>query len=570
MQLLFASKGLNRRGIVRNLHVLAWSARPTGQREMLFLILCALTLGLSACAGGSSSASPSAKYTIGGMVSALADTRVVLRNEGGDDLSLRANGSFTFTTPVRRGGAYSVTVLTQPSDPAQTCEVTNGTGTATANVTSVKVDCGHDEWTWMGGSNVVDKAGNYGTLGTPSAANVPGARRGAVTWTDSAGNVWLFGGHGYDSAGTFGQLNDLWKYSAGEWTWMGGPELANQSGTYGTLGTPSAANIPGARGQAVACTDASGNLWLFGGHGYDSGGTDGNLNDLWKYSAGEWTWMGGSDMANQVGNYGTLGTPSAASIPGARQQAVAWTDAAGSFWLFGGDSYDPVEMVYDLNDLWKYSKGEWTWMGGSDLSNQSGTYGTLGTPSATNVPGARFAAVTWIDSSKNVWLFGGGGYDAAGTDGLLNDLWKYSDGKWTWMGGSDLANQIGTYRTLDTPARGNIPGARGQAVAWTDASGNFWLFGGEGYHSAGTVGYLNDLWKYSGGEWTWMGGSDLANKTGTYRTLDTPAPGNVPGARYYRPDAWADASGNLWLFGGDGYDSAGKLDLLNDLWRYEP
>jgi N-acetylneuraminic acid mutarotase len=138
------------------------------------------------------------------------------------------------------------------------------------------------------------------------------------------------------------------------------------------------------------------------------------------------------------------------------------------------------------------------------------------------------------------------------------------------MGGSDLANQIGTYRTLGTPARGNIPGARGQAVAWTDASGNFWLFGGEGYHSAGTVGYLNDLWKYSGGEWTWMGGSDLANQSGTYGTLGAPAPGNVPGARYYRPDAWTDASGNLWLFGGDGYDSAGKLDRLNDLWKYEP
>jgi len=484
---------------VRNLPVLAWSARPTARREIRFLVLCALTLGLSACAGGSSSGPPSTKFTIGGTVSALANTKVVLRDNGGDDLSVSANGSFTFTTPVRSGEDYSVTVRTQPSDPEQTCEVTNGTGTATANVMSVTVDCGHDEWAWMSGADVVDKAGIYGTLGTPSAANVPGARRGAVTWTDSAGNAWLFGGHGYDSAGTVGQLNDLWKYSAGEWTWMGGSDLANQVGTYGILGTPSAADVPGARGQAVGCTDASGNFWLFGGHGYDSAGTDGNLNDLWKYSAGEWTWMGGSDLANQVGNYGTLGTPTPENIPGPRQQAVAWTDASGSFWLFGG-----------------------------------------------------------------------GGYDSAGTDGLLNDLWKYSEGKWTWMGGSDLSNQVGSYGTPGTLTPGNIPGARGQSVAWTDASGNVWLFGGEGYHSTGTIGYLNDLWKYSGGEWTWMGGSDLANQSGTYGTLGTPAPGNVPGAQYYRPDAWTDSSGNLWLFGGDGYDSAGKLGLLNDLWRYEP
>jgi hypothetical protein len=29
-----------------------------------------------------------------------------------------------------------------------------------------------------------------------------------------------------------------------------------------------------------------------------------------------------------------------------------------------------------------------------------------------------------------------------------------------------------------------------------DASGNFWLFGGLGMDSTGTLGYLNDLWKF--------------------------------------------------------------------------
>lgn len=424
------------------------------------------------------------------------------------------------------------------------------------------------EWTWMGGSDRADQRGIYGSLGKPAAANVPGARRGAVTWTDSAGDVWLFGGFGYDSVGTPGQLNDLWKYSAGEWTWIGGSDLANQVGSYGTLGQPSATNIPGGRGQAVACTDASGNVWLYGGHGFDSVGAQGNLSDLWKYSAGEWTWISGSDRDNQIGNYGTLGMADPANIPGARQQAVSWTDASGNFWLFGGDNYDQAGMLYSLNDLWKFSQGEWTWMGGSDLSNQVGTYGSVGTASATNAPGARFAAVTWTDSSGNVWLFGGGGYDSVGTDGLLNDLWKFAQGKWTWMGGPKFANVRGIYGTRGTPAAANIPGARGQSVAWTDAAGNFWLFGGEGYHSAGAIGYLNDLWKYSAGEWTWMGGPDAANHRGRYGTQGTPAPENNPPPRYFRPNAWTDASGDLWLFGGAGYDSTGKRGLLNDLWRY--
>ena len=85
------------------------------------------------------------------------------------------------------------------------------------------------------------------------------------------------------------------------------------------------------------------------------------------------------------------------------------------------------------------------------------------------------------------------------------------------------------------------------AVGWTDAAGDFWLFGGEGFDSVGTgagVTDLNDLWKYSGGQWTWMSGSDIANQLGTYGTQGTADPGNSPGARE-APAAWIDPSGNL-------------------------
>jgi hypothetical protein len=42
-----------------------------------------------------------------------------------------------------------------------------------------------------------------------------------------------------------------------------------------------------------------------------------------------------------------------------------------------------------------------------------------------------------------------------------------------------------------------MPGARFGAHSWTDASGNLWLFGGQGGDATGNVGYLNDLWKYT-------------------------------------------------------------------------
>jgi hypothetical protein len=85
--------------------------------------------------------------------------------------------------------------------------------------------------------------------------------------TDASGNLWLFGGEGYDSTGTYGWLNDLWKYSlsSAQWTWVGGPKTTHATGVYGTQGMAAATNIPGARAYEASWTDANGNLWLFGG-----------------------------------------------------------------------------------------------------------------------------------------------------------------------------------------------------------------------------------------------------------------------------------------------------------------
>ena len=82
-------------------------------------------------------------YTIGGTVSGLAGTGLVLSlNAGAQTLPIAANGAFTFPTALPSGASYAVTVQTQPSGPAQTCVVTSGTGTVGgANVTSVSVAC---------------------------------------------------------------------------------------------------------------------------------------------------------------------------------------------------------------------------------------------------------------------------------------------------------------------------------------------------------------------------------------------------------------------------------------------
>ena len=343
-------------------------------------------------------------YTIGGTVSGLSGTGLVLQDNAGNNLTVNMNGGFTFSAPVASGGNYDVTIFTQPSHPAQTCLVTSGSGMANANITSVQIVCTttqSPQWTWVNGGNIINQPGIYGTQGTPAPTNVPGPREQAVSWTDNAGNLWLFGG-----ASAFGgALNDLWQYSSSEWTWIAGANVTGQAGIYGTQGVAAPGNVPGARAGAVTWTDAGGNLWLFGGY-------DGNINwfnDLWKYSAGEWTWVSGANTSNQNGIYGTMGTATPLTAPGARWDAVSWIDAAGNLWLFGGNGFDSTGLFASLNDLWKYQAGQWTWMSGSNLASQSGTYGTQGVAAPGNVPGARSLAVSWHDAAGNLWLFGGNG-----------------------------------------------------------------------------------------------------------------------------------------------------------------
>lgn len=91
-------------------------------------------------------------FSVGGTVSGLSGSGLVLRNNGTDDLAVDANGTFTFDTPLARGGTYNVTVASQPTSPTQVCTVSNGSGTiAGANITNVAVSCATTEVT-IGGT----------------------------------------------------------------------------------------------------------------------------------------------------------------------------------------------------------------------------------------------------------------------------------------------------------------------------------------------------------------------------------------------------------------------------------
>jgi 6-phosphogluconolactonase (cycloisomerase 2 family) len=146
-----------------------------------------VALALAGCGGGGGGSSnnnnpppPPTQYTIGGTVTGLTGTGLVLQDNGGDDFSVTANGAFTFATKVNSGGAYAVTVMTQPS--GQTCTVTNGSGMASANVTNVAVACVSASSGVTIGGTVTGLTGTGLVLQDNGADNLPIAQNGTFTF----------------------------------------------------------------------------------------------------------------------------------------------------------------------------------------------------------------------------------------------------------------------------------------------------------------------------------------------------------------------------------------------------
>jgi len=427
-------------------------------------------------------------------------------------------------------------------------------------------------WTWWSGSEETGQPGTYGTRGLESATNVPGARLGSATWIDGSGNLWLFGGYGLAETDE-GTLNDLWRFSRASkrWTWVGGARTANDPGVYCIGGDFCGTELwPGARRDAFAWTDGSGGLWLYGG----AFAGDQRWSDLWRYSTATstWTLVSGTSAKNEAASYGTRGVPSGTNRPGARSEGVSWTDDEGNFWLFGG--YGNGANGDTRNDLWTRSRvsGYWTWISGENLPGASGSYGTVGVPASTNVPGARAGAAGWKDGDGNLWLFGGmevhDGFDA-----YRNDLWRWeiTSRRWTWMSGSNLPDQPGVYGSPGIPDANATPGARASATAWRGSAGSGWILGGTPYDCFLACS-RNDFWKWDGRQWAWMGGATETDDPGVYGSKGVPNPADRPGSRSGAA-AWVDPAGDLWLFGGLANALIGTFGTIelhrNDLWSYD-
>lgn len=124
---------------------------------------------LAACGSSQNWGNGNPYVSIGGTVSGLSGT-LVLSDNGTDNVTLTTNGTFHFGLQIKNGSTYSVTVNSPPQN--QTCSITNGTGTATQDVSTVSVACANNPT--IGGTvsglsgtlTLQDNGGNNLTLNT--------------------------------------------------------------------------------------------------------------------------------------------------------------------------------------------------------------------------------------------------------------------------------------------------------------------------------------------------------------------------------------------------------------------
>ena len=211
------------------------------------ILAVASAVMLVSCGGGGGGvdatvAAPSS-YVVSATVTGLpASSNVILLNNGRDALTISANSTITsFATAIASGGAYAVTVQTSPN--TYKCTVSNGTGSATSNVTNVAVTCSPITYTV---STLAGTAGVGGTAdGTGAAASFYEIRQIAV---DASGNIYAPDNYPTNE-------NRVRKITrAGVVTTLAG---GSTSGSSNGTGAAASFNVP-----TGAVVDSSGNIFI--------------------------------------------------------------------------------------------------------------------------------------------------------------------------------------------------------------------------------------------------------------------------------------------------------------------
>jgi N-acetylneuraminic acid mutarotase len=341
-------------------------------------------------------------------------------------------------------------------------------------------------WTLIKGTIEGNSMGSYGTQGISVTSNLPMPRSKGSTWVLN-NKLYLFGGYATDDIADPLNYNDLWEFdlNTNNWTWVKGANIPYDAGNFGVKGVENFMNNPSSRYGSYS--------WVYNGNLYLFGGTLDNdlLNSFWLYkpATNNWTWIGGSNFVNQIGQYGTQGLGSTQNIPGARKGG-SYAIINNKFYLFGGYGYGQNSLG-SLNDLWEFNvlNSEWRYISGSTDANAQGYFNSF---FFNTRPGARSNS-NLIAFNNSLYLFGGYGKNTQNLTGFLNELFEYNTNfeNWTFKAGSLDINDLGIYTVFGTPNAIVRPSSRVGASSWF-LNGKMYIFGGND-----EFGYSNDLWSYT-------------------------------------------------------------------------
>jgi uncharacterized repeat protein (TIGR03803 family) len=412
--------------------------------EITLVSVVCLQLMLTGCGGNGGGGSSTQTYTIGGTASGLAaGTKILLMDNGTNELFITADGSFTFSKPIPSGSTYQVMIQAEPG--TQLCLVTSGSGTAFADVTSVEVSCS------IPSQQVLYSFGSSPDGKTPSSNLV----------FDSAGNLYGTTSQGGDYG--YGAVFELTP-NQGPWT-----ETVLYSFCAQISECPD-----GAAPNSNLLIDAAGNLYgttvSGGAYARPLGASSGVVFELTRQSGSTWS----ETVLHSFGGSGDGGSPSGVALDG--KGNLYGTTSAGGI-IYGPVCPDGCGIVFELS----LGNGQWT---------EQVLYSFCSQDQCAD-GGQPFGGVA-IDSSGN--LYGTtalGGTSLAPGDGTVFELTPNGSGQWT---------QKALYKFQDSSLDGQHP----VAGVVLDPAGNVYGTTEFGYATTeeGNNGVVFMLTRGTGGNWT--------------------------------------------------------------------
>ena len=328
---------------------------------------------------------------------------------------------------------------------------------------------------------------------------------------------YLYAGTGNTVAGNA----QVWRYDGTTWQIVGGQGL-NSSWAAGTY-----ENVM--------------SMASFGGNLYVGLGTTANDAEVWRYNGSTWTQVGGDNL-----NSGW----------------AAGFEEVYSMANFGGNLYAGIGNSANDAEVWRYNGSIWAKIGGDSIN--SGWAANFDRVSSLSVyDGELYAGVGLTATEAEVWKWNGSIWAKVGGDGVGSswntsyeqvesmqayngklyagvgnstgeaEIWEYNGSTWSKIGGDDVNSSWvdGQYEIVKTMT----------------------VYNGKLYAGLGNTAGDGEVWEYSGGTWSKIGGG-LVNSSWAANTIETIRSFSVyKGKLYTGLGDSANLDSSVWAYGNNGY-----------------